>query len=202
MKIRMTLLVGAGAVSGVVMAAAVPAGALSADPPPVAVGCTGTLYSVNGQLTEGPDALPLSDGGQLGLRGQLCVGDNHGNNGQASPVTGAVSVVEVNQRETLAPALAMRNPGIPVKGEVVGQTIRFDGRTSLDLTRATTAAALGTPAPARRIDVFIRAAGSQLTALPFNTALRSTPDYRGTFAGPRQQDAGTFVASPAYLAEK
>ena len=40
------------------------------------------------------------------------------------------------------------------------------------------------------------------TALPFNTALRSAPDYRGTFAGPRLKDAGTFVASPAYLVER
>ncbi len=198
MKIRTTLLLGAGAVSGLVMAAAVPAGAASAAPTPVGGGCTGTLYGVNGQLTEGPDAAPLPDGGQLGLFGQLCVGDNHGN-GQASPVTGSVGVAEVTVPDQRASLALMRNPGIPVKGVAVGQNIRFDGRTSLDLARATNAATLGAPAPARRIDVFIRAAGSQLTAVPFNTAIRFAPDYRGTFAGPRQQDSGTFVASPDFL---
>jgi hypothetical protein len=47
--------------------------------------------------------------------------------------------------------------------------------------------------------VFIRAAGSEPTAQPFNAALRFAPGYSGTFAGPRQQDDGTFVASPEFL---
>jgi hypothetical protein len=205
MKIRTTLLVGAGALSGLAMSVAIPAGAASASaapvavPPPGGAACTGTPYGLDGQLTEGPDAAVLQDGGQLALRGQLCVGDNHGNNGQASPVTGSVAVVEVFPAQKDAATIAMRNPGIPVKGEVVGQSIRLDGRTSLDLNRATNAASTAALAPARPTDVFIRAAGSQPTVAHFNTTLRFAPDYFGTFDGPRLKDAGTFVASADLL---
>ena len=182
---------------------AVPAASASAAPaaaPPTLGGaCTGTPYGLDGQLTQRPDAAVLQDGGQLALSGHLCIGDNHGNNGRSSPVTGSVNVIEVFPAQRDAATIAMRNPGIPVKGEVVGQSIRFDGRTSLNLNRATNAASTAALAPARATDVFIRAAGSQLTAKNFNTTLRIAPDYSGTFAGPRLKDAGTFVASPANL---
>jgi hypothetical protein len=89
-----------------------------------------------------------------------------------------------------------------VKGVAAGQNIRFEGRTTLDLARVADAAVLGAPAPARRVDIFVRAAGSTTPAAGADTLRRSAPDYLGTFAGPRQRDAGSFLASPSFLEEK
>jgi hypothetical protein len=185
MKIRTTLLLGAGAASGLALVAATPAGAAPTGPPAALSECTGTAYGFDGQLTSGPDF------GSVALEGQLCVGDNHGNSPE-SPVTGSVRIVPLLQDRIEAAVRAA--PGIPVRGVAVGQNIRIDGRTTLQLTRAADAAALGVTGPVRRVDVFVRAAGSQVTAQQADTTLRRAPAYRGTFDGPHLQDQGTFVA--------
>ena len=144
-KIKTTLLVGAGAVSGLVMAAAVPAGAAASPNPQPRGLCTGTPYEFSGTVTNGPDAGQPDQAlfRQLPpLSGQLCVGDNHGNRGAAAPVTGIVGFDAQAQpaAATAASAALGRSPGIPVKGVAVGNSIRFDGQTTVDLAVATRAA--------------------------------------------------------------
>jgi hypothetical protein len=203
-KIKTTLLVGAGAVSGLVMAAAVPAGATAAPNPQPRGLCTGTPYEFSGTVTNGPDA-GQPDQALLrqvpSLSGQLCVGDNHGNRGAAAPVTGSVGFgMQAQPGTTAAASQALaRSPGIPVKGVAVGNTIRFDGRTTVDLAVATKAAATSAVAAApTRVQLFLRATGEQATVAQ-RLSVTDGGAYGGSFAGPRDGDSGQWTASPAFI---
>ena len=200
-KIKTTLLVGAGAVSGLVMAAAVPAGATASPSPQPRALCTGTPYEFSGTVTSGPDA-GQPDEALLRqvppLSGQLCVGDNHGNRGAAAPVNGSVGFgVQAMPGMTVAASQALgRSPAIPVKGVAVGNTIRFDGRTTVDLAVGAKTAITGAAAAApTRVQLFIRT-GEQRTAAP-RLSVRDGGAYGGAFAGPRDGDSGQWTASPA-----
>jgi hypothetical protein len=187
-KIKTTLLVGAGAVSGLVMAAAVPAGATASPSPQPRPVCTGTPYEFSGTVTNGPDA-GQPDQALLRqvppLSGQLCVGDNHGNRGAAAPVTGTVGFgMQAQPGTTAAASQALgRSPGIPVKGVAVATK-----------AAATTAIA----AAPTRVQLFLRATGEQATVAQ-RLSVTDGGAYGGSFAGPRDGDSGQWTASPAFI---
>jgi hypothetical protein len=182
MKVRTTLLLGAGAISALVAGVAAPAGAAQRAPAP---SCTD--YALRGTVTSGPD-------NGNGIAGDLCIG---------ATVTGTVfpSNLAFN---TTAPSTMLRTAGLPVRGVMFLGLIAFGGAETVQTAPLTGTAAPQFGAPAGSETRFILAFGrveeQQRATLAPDTLGQQSPSYSGNFFGLRAGDAGTWTASPSFLA--
>jgi hypothetical protein len=191
MKVRTTILLGAGAVSGLVVGVAGPAGAIATGPP--VANCT--TLGLSGQINSGPDAgTPIS--------GTLCVTDNP----FIGTVTGSVgpSFLERKAEAATAASVSLPAASIPVRGLVFERrAIAFGGSEEVSADRVAAAPLYGSSAPSTVFEFDISqgqaAVTARLGASP-STATIGQPavSYAGTFEGLRFGDQGTWSASPVY----